>query len=52
MLSIFSKFDVKSYEEYNVGDLKNRIDGDIGVVENFFNAHFLDFFMLLQALRL
>lgn len=44
ILSIYSKLSVKEYEKYNVGDLKNRIDGDIGVIEKFFNTHFLDYF--------
>lgn len=44
ILSIYSKLNVKTYEKYNVGDLKNRMDSDIGVVEKFFNAHFLDYF--------
>ena len=44
ILSIYSRLSVKEYEKYNVGDLKNRIDGDIGIVEKFFNTHFLDYF--------
>lgn len=44
MLSIYSRLNVRTYEKYNIGDLKNRIDSDIGVVEKFFNAHFLDYF--------
>lgn len=44
ILSIYSRLNVKAYEKYNVGDLKNRIDSDIGVVEKFFNVHFLDYF--------
>lgn len=36
MLYIFTKMDVKSYVKYNAGDLKNRIDGDISVIEKFF----------------
>ena len=44
MLSIYSKLDVKTYQQYNVGDLKNRIDSDIGTVEKFFNVHLLDYF--------
>lgn len=44
MLSIFSKMDVKLYTKYNVGDLKNRIDGDIGIVQKFFTSHFLDYY--------
>lgn len=47
MLSIYSKLDMKIYEKYNVGDLKNRLDSDIGVVEKFFNVHFLDYFYLI-----
>ena len=36
--------DVKKYESYTVGDLKNRIDSDLGVIEKFFNAHFLVYY--------
>jgi len=50
MLSIFSKLDVRLYEKYDVGDLKNRIDGDIGIVEKFFNIHFLDYFYAIASI--
>lgn len=31
------------YERYAPGELKNRIEGDIDIVEKFFNTHILDF---------
>lgn len=49
ILSKFTKMDVKTYSKYNVGDLKNRIDGDVGAIEKLFNTHMLDFFYAVAS---
>lgn len=49
MLSIFTKMDIKTYTKYNTGDLKNRIDSDIGIVEKFFNTHILNYLYSLVS---
>lgn len=47
ILEIFTKMNVAQYASYKTGDLKNRIDADISVVEGFFNTHILNFFYAL-----
>jgi ATP-binding cassette subfamily B protein/subfamily B ATP-binding cassette protein MsbA len=49
ILSIFTRMNVKSFSSFNVGDLKNRMDGDIGVIEKFFNSHILDYFYAVAS---
>jgi ATP-binding cassette subfamily B protein/subfamily B ATP-binding cassette protein MsbA len=44
MLRIYTKLDKKIYEQYSVGELANRMDGDIGVIEKFLTTHMLDYF--------
>ena len=51
VLSKYTKMKSVQYSEYNVGDLKNRLDGDIALVEKFFNAHILDYiYAVISAL--
>ena len=49
ILSIFTKMDVSTYAKYTVGDLKNRIDSDVAVIEKFFNTHILDYFYAVAS---
>ncbi|MDD4439886.1 MAG: ABC transporter ATP-binding protein [Tissierellia bacterium] len=49
ILSIFTKMDVSTYAKYNIGDLKNRIDSDVAVIEKFFNTHILDYFYAIAS---
>ena len=42
-LSKYSKMESSDYNKYDSGDLKNRIEGDIGVFEKFFVSHCLDY---------
>jgi len=44
MLFNFFKIDTKSYINYDTGDLKNRIDNDVEIMEKFFNTHILNYF--------
>ena len=43
ILMIYSKLKTKDFVKYDVGDLKNRIDNDINIIEKFFNSHCLDY---------
>jgi len=43
VLTKYTKMETASYSKYDSGDLKNRIDGDVGVFEKFFNSHCLDY---------
>lgn len=43
LLIKYTKISIKKYEEYDVGDLKNRIDGDVSSLENFLNSHIIGY---------
>jgi len=49
ILSIFTKMDAVTFERYTVGDLKNRIDSDVAVIEKFFTTHMLDYFYSIAS---
>ena len=43
LLSKFGKMKTEVYEGYSAGDVKNRIEGDVGLFEKFFITHWLNF---------
>lgn len=50
VLSKLSKLECKDYNKYDVGDLKNRVENDVGVFEKFLNSHCLDYlYAILSA---
>lgn len=53
ILSKYTKMETSDYNNYDAGDLKNRIEGDIGVFEKFLNSHCLDYiYALVSALTI
>jgi ATP-binding cassette subfamily B protein/subfamily B ATP-binding cassette protein MsbA len=49
----YIKMETSDYNGYDVGDLKNRMEGDIGVFEKFLNSHCLDYlYALISALTI
>ena len=52
-LNKYTKMETSDYNNYDAGDLKNRIEGDIGVFEKFLNSHCLDYlYALISALTI
>lgn len=43
ILYVFTHLEVVVYSDYDIGDLKNRIDDDVDKVEKFLNIHCLDY---------
>ncbi len=39
IFSKLSKFEYKKYSKYDAGDLKNRLESDVGTFEKFLNSH-------------
>lgn len=53
ILGKYTKMEITDYNNYDAGDLKNRIEGDIGVFEKFLNSHCLDYlYALISALTI
>ena len=53
ILSKYTKMETLDYNNYDAGDLKNRIEGDIGVFEKFLNSHCIDYiYALVSALTI
>lgn len=51
LLSKFGKMKTEAYEGYDAGDIKNRIEGDAGLLEKFFITHCLNFvFAIISSL--
>lgn len=43
ILNQYTQMEIADYHNYDAGDLKNRIEDDVGVLEKFLNAHCLDY---------
>lgn len=50
LLHKYMQMDISNFQEYDSGDLKNRIEGDVGAIEKFLNAHCIDYiYAILSA---
>lgn len=53
ILSKYTKMEMADYNNCDAGDLKNRIEGDVGVIEKFLNSHCLDYiYALISAITI
>lgn len=51
IMNKYTKMETSDYNNYDAGDLKNRIEGDLGVFEKFLNSHCLDYlYAVISAL--
>lgn len=52
LLSKYGNIPFQEYEKYNIGDLRNRVESDVKVVEEFYSKYVVDYFFSLLSITL